>query len=434
MLITPEEYEALIFNNLQPKLTETIRVPFHKSSGYTLASDVHAELNVPSFTNSAMDGFAVRTADFYGEAPYHFRVITDIAAGYSVNSSDNQNADDAQGTDTGTLGIAARIMTGAPVPSWADAVIKVEDTNAPHGASRMPDTVKINILPKVGQNIRRAGEDVHVGDVVLRAGHTLNAYALSTLVSTGHGSVEVRQKPRVAVISTGSELVDAGEALGEGQIPDSNSVLISHLAQEAGAEVVGIFRACDTAENFGATLIKAAAVADIVITSGGVSMGAYDPVKEFGLANGFTFQKVAMQPGKPQGHGLVSDGEHKTCVLCLPGNPVSVAVSFFLFVSPVLDAMLGKTKVSRAVPVKVKAGADWKSASGRRQYLPGRLTSNGSELQITPIHSLGSGSHLVASLAQANALAVVDDETVFVTRGDMVSVYQISDLLRASER
>ncbi|MBM7824540.1 molybdopterin molybdotransferase [Arcanobacterium pluranimalium] len=410
-MLSPEEYLQLVIENLQPHRLSCEVVDFDQALDRTLAQDVTAQLNVPPFNNSAMDGFAVRTADFSGEPPYVLPVVCDIAAGTHDISSDCSGS------------VAARIMTGAPVPSWADAVVKIEDTDAPRGASKAPVQVTISVKPTAGQNIRCAGEDVRIGDVVMQAGTTPSALAISTLVSIGQTQVQVARRPRVAVISTGSELVDPGVTPEFGQIPDSNASLIAHLAQAAGAQVVGVYRSGDTADTFAKTLDVAAQDADLIVTSGGVSMGAFDPVKEFGLAHGFSFEKVAMQPGKPQGHGTYRrDSGHDVGVLCLPGNPVSVAVSFTLFVAPVIAVLLGKDMAAQPGCISALAGASWKSPAGRRQYLPGKLTFSRGELEITPIHALGSGSHLVASLAQADALAVVEADISHVAQGDRVNL------------
>ncbi|MFC5370873.1 gephyrin-like molybdotransferase Glp [Arcanobacterium bovis] len=418
-MLSPEEYLQLVIRNLQPHALPAVTVDFHEAVDRTLAQDVTAQLNVPPFNNSAMDGFAVRTVDFSGGPPYVLRVVRDIAAG--TREIDGVSSSDAG--DGAIDAMAARIMTGAPVPSWADAVVKIEDTEAPRGASEAPAQVTIGVKPTAGQNVRFAGEDVRVGDTVLKAGNTLNALAISTLVSIGQTRVSVVRQPRVAVISTGSELVDPGVVPEFGQIPDSNSVLISHLAQAAGAQVVGVYRSGDTARSFAQTLELAAQDADLIVTSGGVSMGAFDPVKEFGQAHGFTFEKVAMQPGKPQGHGIYrGDSGDDVGVLSLPGNPVSVAVSFALFVAPTIAKLLGKEVSEQPELLSARAGASWKSPAGRRQYLPGKLTCSRGELEITPIHALGSGSHLVASLAQADALAVVEADVDHVAQGDLVNI------------
>ncbi|MDF2419870.1 molybdopterin molybdotransferase MoeA, partial [Trueperella pyogenes] len=237
MPVTPEDYLAAAVTHLRPARLDTESVPLFDALGRTLANDAVARLSVPPFDNSAMDGFAVRVEDAAGEGPWTFAVIVEIAAG-SVGQNSAHDAAPA-------LPQAARIMTGAPVPAWADAVVKVEDTDAPAGASELPDTVTIHAAPQPGQNIRRAGEDLVAGALALPSGAVLGARSLSALASVGFGEVEVVRRPRVAVIATGSELAAPGEALGPGMIPDSNSALISGLVREAGGEPVVVRTVAD---------------------------------------------------------------------------------------------------------------------------------------------------------------------------------------------
>ncbi|WP_460997764.1 molybdopterin molybdotransferase MoeA [Trueperella pyogenes] len=415
MPVTPEDYLAAAVAHLRPARLDTESVPLFDALGRTLANDAVARLSVPPFDNSAMDGFAVRVEDFVGEGPWVFSVVAEIAAG-SVGQNSAHDACSAHDAAP-ALPQAARIMTGAPVPAWADAVVKVEDTDAPAGASELPDTVTIHAAPQPGQNIRRAGEDLVAGALALPSGAVLGARSLSALASVGFGEVEVVRRPRVAVIATGSELAAPGEALGPGMIPDSNSALISGLVREAGGEPVVVRTVADTADAFGQALVSAdtlGARPDLIVTSGGVSMGAFDPVKEYGLTRGWTFEKVAMQPGKPQGHGLSPAG---VPVMCLPGNPVSVAVSFRLFVRPLLALLLGQPHdaARRLLP----AGAAWKSPAGRRQYVAAKVVREGA---VVPVHELGSGSHLVASLHYAEVLAVVPADKEEVHPGDLLDV------------
>ncbi|WP_255315455.1 molybdopterin molybdotransferase MoeA [Trueperella pecoris] len=426
--LTPEDYRALVFANLRPQRLGTEVVALSEALGRTLANDAVAALCVPPFDNSAMDGFAVCVEDFVGEGPWVFSVVAEIAAG-SAGPADpgvgdlgtgDLNAAGANPAPAVSLPRAARIMTGAPMPRWADAVVKVEDTDAPAGASALPKTVTVSVAPRAGQNVRRAGEDLAAGATALPAGSVLGARSLSALASVGFGEVEVVARPRVAVLATGSELAEPGQPLGPGMIPDSNSTLIAMLVREAGGEPTLVRTVADTAEAFGRALPTGV---DLIVTSGGVSMGAFDPVKEYGLAQGWTFAKVAMQPGKPQGHG-VADG---TPVLALPGNPVSVAVSFRLFVRPFLARLLGREDLADADPSarQVPAGAAWKSPSGRRQFVAARIVRDSGDDAVVPVHALGSGSHLVASLHYAQVMAVVPAEQEEVRVGDLLTVIDV---------
>lgn len=404
-MISPEDYLATLLARLAPTRLGSETVPVSEGLGRVLANDVVARLSVPPFSNSAMDGFAVKVADFAGDGPWRFPVTADIAAG------------DEAGADRGGV---ARIMTGAPLPGWATAVVKVEDTDAPAGASATPAEVTIAAKPGVGLNVRHAGEDIEAGEILMEAGTRLTSRGLSSLVSIGYADVDVTRRPRVAVLATGSELVAPGEPVGPGQIPDSNTTLISNLVREAGGEPVEVRTVADTADAFGEALARAASAADLIVTSGGVSMGAFDPVKEYGLEHGFTFEKVAMQPGKPQGHGVVSDAGRSVGVISLPGNPVSVAVSFTLFALPVIDVLL--TGESNRGTLPARAGVSWRKKAGRRQYLPAQLRSGKDGVEVVPVHALGSKSHLVAALYAADVLAVVPADVEEINEGDMLDV------------
>lgn len=222
--MTPEEYRQHMFAHLTHTKLDTETVSLADGLGRTLAVDAVAKLAVPPFDNSAMDGFAVRLEDFTSEGPWRFAVIQEVAAG-DVGAERTLNADDAD------LPLAARIMTGAPMPQWADAVVKVEDTDAPRGASKMPRHVNITVTPKPHANVRFAGEDLPAGTHVIEAGTVLTPRALSALASIGYGEVQVARKPRVAILATGSELAPPGEMPGPGMIPDSNSTLLALLVR-----------------------------------------------------------------------------------------------------------------------------------------------------------------------------------------------------------
>lgn len=409
--MTPEEYRRHIFDTLRHEQLGTETVTLSNALGRTLAVDAVARLSVPPFDNSAMDGFAVRHEEFTGEGPWEFAVIQEVTAG-KVGEELAVNDDDVH------LPRAARIMTGAPVPDWADSVVIVEDTDAPRGASDMPRRVVVHTAPKPQANVRFAGEDLTEGTRAIPAGTVLGPRAVSALASIGYGEVEVTRKPRVAILATGSELVQPGERPGPGMIPDSNSTLLELLVREAGGEPVIVRTVADTAEEFGDALPTDV---DLIVTSGGVSMGAFDPVKEYGLTHDWTFEKVTMQPGKPQGHGMAGD----VPLIALPGNPVSVAVSFRLFVRPFMGRLLGQPEdlVDDAPDCPVaRAGASWKSSAGRRQFLAAKLIPGADGDVVVPVHELGSGSHLVASMHAADLLAVVDSDVTRVHEGDLVKV------------
>ena len=466
----PEAYIAELLAALEP--LPAVVLPLAEAHGLILAEDAAAALPVPPWTNSAMDGYAVRAADAAGadQSPVVLPVDGDVPAG-------------AVPAPLGP-GTAQRIMTGAMLPEGADAVVRVEDTDQEPGPRPLPERVEIRAAPRPGLNVRRAGENVGVGDPVLGAGAVLSAAALSALASTGTGSVRAVPRARVAVVSTGAELVDPGAAPPAGSIPDSNSVLLSGLVVEHGAALASVTRSADTAASLAGALTAAAASADLIVTSGGVSAGAFDPLtmlaedraaldqdRAAGAAIRLRFARVAMQPGKPQGHGTVrADDGREVPLIMLPGNPVSVLVSFRTIVAPALARLMGHDGVGGTggasgsdggsgagplprsgarPPVRARAAEAWKTAGERRQYIPVRFVpaptgaaapgaataetvprpsdgAVGPAYWVAPTHRLGSGSHLVASLPAAQALAVVAAGTPAVGVGDEVRLIALS--------
>ncbi|MGF2950029.1 molybdopterin molybdotransferase MoeA [Microbacterium alcoholitolerans] len=386
-------------------------VPLDEARGRVLASDALAVSAVPVFDNSAMDGFAVRFDDVANASPDHpvtLRVIADIPAGSALDPAI-------------APGEAARIMTGSPVPADADAIVPFEDTAG--GLADSLATAIVQHAPKaLGAHIRRAAEDTAVGDVVLGTGTLLGPRQIGALASAGIGRVEVAPRPKVAVVSTGSELVSPGQPLRRGQIPESNSSLLAGLAAEAGAEVV----LCRVVDDEGDGPAEAVAEAqrlgaDAIIFSGGVSAGAYEVVKQ-SLGDAMEFAKVAMQPGKPQGFGATDDG---MLLFGLPGNPVSAAVSFEVFVRPALLRLQGRDSIHRP-RMLLPAGTDWHTPPGRRQYLPAVIDrSDPAHPVVRPATRGGSGSHLSVGLGLAEAYAIVPAETEQVFVGDLIEVMEL---------
>ena len=439
-MIPLEDYVSQVLEALSP--LEGGRMPLGRAHRRVLAEDVTAAVPVPPWTNSAMDGYAVRAKDTTGacpQTPVVLPVSGDVPAGAAPRPL-------AEGT-------AQRIMTGAMLPEGADAVVKVEDTDQAPGPHPLPERVEIRAAVPPGLSVRRAGEDVAAGDPVMAAGTRLSAAAISALASVGLGSVLVRPQVRVAVVSTGAELRDAGQALEPGRIPDSNSLLLAGLVAEQGAVCTSVARSGDTAESLAEVLRQAAAGADLIITSGGVSAGAFDPLTMLAQVQRgeeapvhLDFVKVAMQPGKPQGHGWVlADDGRRVPIICLPGNPVSVLVSFTTIVAPALARLAGQDAAGGAEPLPgravltARAAVGWRTPPGRRQHVPVRFTEapTGSGVRsdvgdgaglpwVTPTHRLGSGSHLVASLPAAQALAVVAAEVEAVEVGDELPLIPLS--------
>jgi molybdopterin molybdotransferase len=368
--------------------------PLLEAVGLPAVDDIVSPLSLPVFDNSAMDGYAVvfrDVAEAGPERPVHLPVVGEIAAGQTQIFAMSP-------------GTAVRIMTGAPIPTGCTAVVPVEDTD--DGVAK----VLINRAPAEGQHIRRAGEDVKEGDVVLRAGERIDARRVGLLASVGVGRVSTHPRPRVVVMSTGSELVEPGDALARDSIYDANSYLLASAARQAGAIAYRVTASPDDPETFMEALSDQLVRADVVVTSGGVSKGTHDVVKEALLELGTVdFHEVAMQPGKPQGFGVI--GEDDTPIFTLPGNPVSAYVSFELFVVPALRKMMGRTPYNRTL-VRARITGDVRSISGKRQFLRGFFEPRVGGSVVTPVG--GAGSHLMGGLAQANALIVLAEDVTSV--------------------
>ena len=371
------------------------------ADGGVLAEDITAQWPLPPFDNSAMDGYAVRAADTAAataDAPVTLPVTGEVAAG---DTREHQLAP----------GSCLRIMTGAPLPAGADAVVPVELTDG--GTTQ----VAIGAAVTAGDSIRRAGDDAAPGDALLAAGIRLGPAQLGLLAAAGRASVLARPRPRVTVLSTGNELAAPGTPITRGRIWESNSFMLASAARQAGAVAYRQPSAPDDAGQVLAVIEDAAGRADLLVTTGGVSMGGEHDVVKAALEQLGTvrFRKVAMQPGMPQGFGLV--GTASTPILTLPGNPVSAFVSFQLFVRPALRALQGKAsghqRTARAVLT-----APLRSPRDKRSFLRGVLAADGTE--ITPLS--GQASHQLATLALANALIVVPEQVTGMQQGDVAEV------------
>ncbi len=403
MLRPVEEQQALALAAVAP--LEPIDLPLFEAHGCVLAADIDALWPLPSFDNTSMDGYAVLAADVAGateELPVTLRVVDDVPAGYRA-------------TERVTPGTAIRVMTGAPLPDGADAIIPVEGTD---GGTQ---TVTITRSSPPGVFIRRAGEDVHAGEVVLRAGQYLGAREIAILAAAGHGSAPVHPRPRVVVISTGNELVEPGTALKHGLIADSNSFMLVTAARQAGASAFRAGPVIDDEELFLRTVDDQLVRADLLVTSGGVSMGAYDTVKAVLSRLGTVeFTKVAMQPGMPQGFGTL--GDDRVPIVTLPGNPVSAYVSFEVFVRPLIRRMMGFTEVLRP-QVRATVLEGFSSPAGKTQFARVDLDVADGHYVIRPTGA--QGSHILGGLSRANALAVVPPEVTQVEVGDVLTVYDL---------
>ena len=380
-----------------------IELPLSSTHGCVLAADVAAPWPLPSFDNSSMDGYAIRSADVAlasAEAPVELTVVDDVPAGF-------------RSTEAVTPGTAVRIMTGAPMPDGADAVVPVERTDG--GTA----TVWVSQGVDSGAYIRRAAEDVVAGEIVLTAGTLIGARQVAILAAVGCGLVFVHPRPRIAVISTGSELVEPGLPLRHGLISDSNSYLLVAAAREAGADAYRVGPIIDDERLFLETVEDQLHRCDLILTSGGVSMGAYDTVKAvLSTLGSVDFMKVAMNPGMPQGHGFV--GEENVPIITLPGNPVSSYISFENFVRPVIRRMRGLDDIMRP-ELRTVCEEAVDSPSGKRQFARARFLPSGA---VVPTGT-GQGSHVMGGLAIADALIVIPEDVTRVSAGDTVTVIDL---------
>ncbi|CAG7638117.1 molybdotransferase-like divisome protein Glp [Actinacidiphila bryophytorum] len=427
------EHLDSILGQLTP--LEAIELQLLDAQGCVLVEDVTVPVALPPFENSSMDGYAVRVADTQAatrEHPAVLEVIGDVAAGSDALPSVGP-------------GQAARIMTGAPLPPGAEAVVPVEWTDGGTGGgpattmaahsldpSGAGGEVRVHQGAGKGQFVRARGSDVAAGELALAAGTVLGPPQIGLLAAIGRSAVTVRPRPRVVVISTGSELVQPGDELGPGRIYDSNSFVLTAAARDAGAIAYRVGAVIDEVETLRAAIEDQMVRADIIVTTGGVSVGAYDVVKEAlsslggamdqaedgpGAAQGHVeFRKLAMQPGKPQGFGRI--GPDCIPLLALPGNPVSAYVSFELFVRPAIRTLMGVGSVHRDVVRAACVTAIDSSPEGRRQFLRGRYDRTSGT--VTPVG--GAGSHLVAALAHANALIVLPEAVTSTEAGDELDV------------
>jgi molybdopterin molybdotransferase len=419
-LLTLEQYRDELLALVRPD-ARVEDVPLDAAAGRVLARDVVSGVSVPVFANSAMDGYAVRFAEV-AEVPVTLRVVGDVPAGSA--------ADPAAGP-----GECVRIMTGAPLPSFADTVVPVEETaTGTDGDGSIPSqpwdgmepspfrpgeprSVTITHAPDaLGRHVRAAGEDFSAGARVALAGTTITPAIAGALAAVGLTCVAVRPRPVVAVRSTGDELVTDGSPLGRGQIYESNSIALAAALAGWGADVRRFPAVGDDAAALASSLDEACVGADLVVLTGGASVGAFDVVRDVLEAAGGVFRSVRVQPGKPQGRAVWNG----VPVVSLPGNPLSAALSCELFVRPLVDRMLGRPERGWLTAV---AGADWTSPPGRRQLVPVRLsTGPDGRLVATPSHRRGSASHVVSSLAEADGYCSVGEDVAAVAAGDLVQV------------
>ncbi len=375
-----------------------VEVPVDELLGSVLAADIRALHTLPPWDDSAMDGYAVRAADVTTathDSPVSLRVVGEVAAGHMATASV-------------VPGTAIRILTGAMLPPGADAVVRVEDTDAPAGVAALPDRVAINVAAVTGTSVRPAGSDVRAGDLALAAGSDLAAHRIGAIVAAGHGVASVHRRPRVAILSTGDELMPPGAPLGGAQIPDSSSVALSAQVRDAGGQPVALGIARDDRPDIVARLYRGIEDADIVVASGGVSVGAHDEVRlAFEEVGHVDLWRVAIQPGKPLAFGRARDqGGRQVLLFGLPGNPVSSFVTFELFVRPIIRRMAGHADLVGRTIVRARLADAVRTDPGRRAYLRVRLAQDAQGQWLASLAG-GQGSHMLSGLAAADGLAIV---------------------------
>jgi molybdopterin molybdotransferase len=403
-MLTVEEARDRMLPRFRPLPAEEVALT--SALGRVLAEDAIARESLPAFINSAMDGYAVRSADTIGaspQSPVRLRLAGEVPAGRVY-------------AGTVDAGEAVRILTGAPLPDGADAVLQQELTEVGNG------WVSLLAEAPAGTNLRWPGEDVLAGTLLVPGGTELGPAEIALLAALGVSPVHVTRRPRVAILATGDELAPLGETPAPGQIHESNSPYLAAAVTRAGAEPIPLGIARDRADELRAKLDQARS-ADLVLTSGGVSVGDYDLVKQMlDEQGGIEFWRVRMRPGKPVAFGMLGE----TPLLGLPGNPVSAAVTFELFGRPAIRTMLGCRQILRPTVEAVLQGPDIERAD-RRQYVRVRLASRGGTLFARPTGE--QGSHIISSLRGATALLVVEVGEGIVRAGEQVPALLLNDAL-----
>jgi molybdopterin molybdotransferase len=410
-MIPVEEAQSLVLARIHRLEPETVSVL--DALGCVLSSDIVSDIDVAPFDNSAMDGYAVRTSDTGGASdgsPVVLRVMEHIAAGMVPQR------------ELGP-GEVSRIMTGAPVPAGADAVVMVESTEGIENAGGAGGTVAIKAPAALGDHIRRAGEEIRAGDVALRCGEIVGAAGIGLLAALGRPTVEVYRRPRVAIVSTGDELVDITERPGPGKIRNANSYALSAQVLLAGGvpHVLGVAR--DNVADTKAILSRAPEF-DLMVSTGGVSMGDFDVVKDVLAEIGdVDFWKVAMRPGAPQTYGTIGP----TPFFGLPGNPTSTMVGFELFVRPSIRKMRGFTALARP-RVMARLATDVRKKSDRRYFLRGVLepaAAPRAEARYDVRLAGSQSSAMLTAMHRANCLVSLPEHESAVAAGSIVECIRL---------
>jgi molybdopterin molybdotransferase len=402
-MITYEEARAIVLEHANPLGVELF--PLKEITGMVLAEPVLAPHDLPLFDNSAVDGFGIRLTDVESasnEKPVRLKLLGTIQAGDSSTLSVQQ-------------GTVIKILTGAPIPSNVEAVIMQEFSESENGS------VSLIRGAEAGENIRYRGEEYRSGDIVLEAHTVITPPVVGLLASLGYDSIHVYRKPRISILVTGNELIHPGQQLSPGQIYESNSYSLISALGEMGLATVTVKIIKDNENDLQVAMSLALTESDIVISTGGVSVGEFDLVKDIAESLGVEtlFWKVAIKPGKPVLFGKKDINGRQKLIFGLPGNPVSVLVTFFLFVQPLLLQMTGLKSNSISLQ-KARLSSDLKKKPGRLDFVRGKLENAGSSLTVKPC--MGQGSHMLGGLAQADCLILFHQESSFITTGTEVDV------------
>lgn len=402
--ISTREARRRILDAVKP-LAGFERVDLRSALGRVLAEDVASPLTVPGHTNSAMDGYAVASASLPASGAGELAVVGSSFAGHPFDG-------------TVETGQCVRIMTGSVMPTGTDTVIPQE-----HAQKLSTDRIRIDDRHRAGQNVRQAGEDIRRGDIVIHKSRRLEPSDLGLLASLGIGEVTVARRPRVAFFSTGDELRSIGEPLQPGEIYDSNRYTLYGMLNRLGVDVIDMGVVQDTPEATLDAFRRAAADADVVITSGGVSVGEADYIKDsIAELGGIDFSKVAMKPGRPLTFGYLGDA----VLFGLPGNPVSVMVTFYLFVQPALRRLAGEPEVEPLI-LRARSACRLRKKPGRTEYQRGILVSDAAgDLVVDRTGPQGSG--ILTSMSQANCFIVLPTEFETADPGASVPVIPFSEL------
>jgi molybdopterin molybdotransferase len=415
-LLSLEEARARMLEDVLPLRPESMPLP--ETLGRVLSEETIALLTLPPWDSSAMDGFAVRAEDVARarpESPVVLQVVGEAAAGHEPE------AYVAPGT-------AMRVLTGAMLPPGADTVVRVEDTDAAIGVADLPQTVAIRVAVDAGKDIRRAGSDMQQGDLLLPAGTRVDPRAVALLAAAGHARVNVHRRPRVAIVATGDELTPIGEPLGPASIPDSNSESVTAQVIAVGAEPVRLGIAIDDRDVVRERLLEGILAADVLVVTGGVSVGAHDVVKEvFEEIGTLDLWRVAIQPGKPIAYGSAPRPDGGYCLLFgLPGNPVSSFVTFELFVRPVLRRLQGGSGDEGRQVVRASLAEPVSKSAPRRAFVRVRLEPDPRGRGTFVAHLAGGqGSHHLTALAAADGLAIIPEGPSTVSAGTEVEVIRL---------